>query len=325
MMKKYKYIILGSGIASYGALEEIKKKSNDVLIITDSKLCYLKPLLSKTAFTCYNLNLTYLPDIYNSIDIIYEKIISIDIQNKVINNKYQYEYCIYALGAISRRLNIQQPTYYLRTPEDFYAIKRKLPFIDSVAVVGGGNIGIEIAVMLSKTGKNITIYEAASSLMSRYLTKSGSDYLIDLLNKLNIQVYCDSHREKYDEDMIIACIGNERFNLFNKPIKVDEYLEFDNQIYACGDCVEGNAGLWDEAYLQGQIAGKNVTGGYIEYKPKDYPLVMHVEEFGIYSSLINTNKEYDEIRENTFVSLSNSRLTLIGDTSIITQLMEELE
>ncbi|MDO4466980.1 MAG: NAD(P)/FAD-dependent oxidoreductase [Bacillota bacterium] len=322
-MKKFKYIILGSGIAGYGALEELLKETKDICVISKEGPCFLRPLLSKTTFSSYNIHVTYLPDIYDSITFIREEVTSIDMENKCINGKYTYETCIYALGAENRKLNMEN-AYYLRHVEDFYRIKRELPFISEIGIVGGGMIGLEVADLLSKMHKKVNVYEYMDWLIPRYFSKEDSEYLVHLLEKKGIMVQCHARKDSYEEKVVLVSIGNTKNNLFERAIVVDEYMKFTEDVFACGDCVEGNFMLWHEAYQQGRIAGQNALGKMVCFERKGYPVLFHLGKVGvcacetklegnvqkiIHESLFSINDSAEE----TYISIHDHKLVVIGD------------
>lgn len=332
-MKTFKYIILGSGIASYGALEELLKETSDICIISKEEHCYLRPLLSKTTFSSYNIHVTYLPDIYQNITFIQEEVTSIDPISRTINNKYQYETCIYALGAENRRMDSIENGYYLRHVEDFYKIKRQLPWIKEVGIVGGGMIGLEVAYLLSKMHKKVNVYEYMDSLIPRYFSKEDSDYLVRLLETMNIHVHCTSRKNSYEEKVVLVSIGNTKNNVFNESIIVDSQMRFKDNLYACGDCVENNFMLWNEAYQQGRIAGKNALGNQEEYVKQMYPVLFHLGEIGVYANDTKMDGSYQKIVENTLFSINDSakktyisihdhHLVVIGDLRYVDTIQE---
>lgn len=332
-MNHYKYIVLGSGIAAYAALEELIKETKDICVISKEDECYLRPLLSKTTFSSYNFKVTYLPDIYEGIPFIHEEVKEVDVDNKIINQKYQYETLIYALGAENRKLDSIENGFYLRHIEDFYRIKRELPFVKEVGIIGGGMIGLEVAHLLSKMNKRVNIYEYMDHLIPRYFTKEDSDYLINILASMNVHVECHSRRSDYEEKCVIVSIGNTKNNVFDEPIKVDEKMKFKSDIYACGDCVEGNFALWNEAYEQGKIAGSNALGKEATFEKKTYPVLFHLDKIGVYAGDINSDRTFTRIIENdlfsinenskkTYISVHDGHIVVIGDLRYVDMVKE---
>ena len=54
----------------------------------------------------------------------------------------------------------------LNSIEEFKANKLKIDEADHVSVIGGGLIGVELALDLAKVGKKVTIIEPSSHLLS---------------------------------------------------------------------------------------------------------------------------------------------------------------
>jgi len=95
-----------------------------------------------------------------------------------------YDALILATGARPRMLPIAGADlggiHALRTLADVDAIRKDVETARTCAVVGGGFIGLEIAAVLAKLGKQVTIVEAIDRLMGRAVSVEISDYFLDL-------------------------------------------------------------------------------------------------------------------------------------------------
>ncbi|MEJ2027284.1 MAG: FAD-dependent oxidoreductase, partial [Limibacillus sp.] len=83
-------------------------------------------------------------------------------------------------GARVRRLSLPgaeaEGVFYLRSLADSQALAAAAESAGSVAVVGGGFIGLEIAAALASLGKQVTVLEAAERLMGRAVGPEVSDF-----------------------------------------------------------------------------------------------------------------------------------------------------
>lgn len=98
-----------------------------------------------------------------------------------------FDHLVLALGARNRRLALDGATLdgvlYLRTRDESDAIRARLAAAQRVVVVGAGFIGLEIAAVASKLGKQIHVLEALPRVMSRAVTAPLSEF------------YARAHRE----------------------------------------------------------------------------------------------------------------------------------
>jgi len=94
--------------------------------------------------------------------------------------RLRYDKLILATGARPRTMNVDgsalEGVCLLRSLDDARSIKRRLADVQSVAVVGGGFIGLEVAASCAKLGKKVTVIEALPRLMSRALPPMLADW-----------------------------------------------------------------------------------------------------------------------------------------------------
>jgi 3-phenylpropionate/trans-cinnamate dioxygenase ferredoxin reductase subunit len=76
----------------------------------------------------------------------------------------------------------------LRTLDDVLAIQRELEPARRVTVIGGGFIGLEMAAVARKLGKEVVVLEAAERLMARVVAPPVSGYFLALHRDKGVQV-----------------------------------------------------------------------------------------------------------------------------------------
>jgi 3-phenylpropionate/trans-cinnamate dioxygenase ferredoxin reductase subunit len=76
----------------------------------------------------------------------------------------------------------------LRTLDDALDLKRRLAGAGSVAVVGGGFIGLEVAASARKLGHTVTIIEAVPRLMARAVSEAVSTWYADLHTRHGVRI-----------------------------------------------------------------------------------------------------------------------------------------
>ena len=170
-------------------------------------------------------------------------------------------------------------------------------------IVGGGFIGVEIALYLAKLGAKPVLLNRRGWIMPRLLDPETSEYVLQDLESQGVEVRLNTEGtefvgedsveylltnqgERLEADVYIAATGikpNIEF-LRDTDIKIDHGILVDNhlltshkEIYACGDVAQVKElitgenkvlGLYPLAVRQGRIAGKNVLGLGLKYQPQ---------------------------------------------------------
>ncbi|WP_346924196.1 FAD-dependent oxidoreductase [Rothia sp. (in: high G+C Gram-positive bacteria)] len=190
----------------------------------------------------------------------------------------------------------------LRTVEDVDAIMARtheLPSGASVAVVGGGFVGLEVAENLSHRGFHVSLVEAAphvmapldteiAALVHRALRDGGVDlYLGEALAEIRQSKIKLASGSEVPADMVILAIGVRPDSRLaagaglalseRGGILVDEHMRTsDPHIYAVGDAVEKRdalsgqgvlVALANTANLQGRLVADVIAGRPVAQRP----------------------------------------------------------
>jgi len=94
-----------------------------------------------------------------------------------------YDHLVLATGAHNRALPLRGAelpgVLYLRTRADADAIKQRFAAAQSVVVAGAGFIGLELAAVASKLGKQVTVIEPLARCMSRAVSPAMSQFFAE--------------------------------------------------------------------------------------------------------------------------------------------------
>jgi 3-phenylpropionate/trans-cinnamate dioxygenase ferredoxin reductase subunit len=94
-----------------------------------------------------------------------------------------YDHLVLALGAQNRKLPVPgaeaDGVLYLRTLAEADAIKQRFHAAQRIVVAGAGFIGLELAAVASKFGKEVTVVEALSRCMSRAVSPVVSHFFAE--------------------------------------------------------------------------------------------------------------------------------------------------
>ena len=96
----------------------------------------------------------------------------------------KYDKLVIASGSVPKELPSSKGignAFVLRQPADANAIRQASNNADSVVIIGGGYIGLEVAASLRKKGMDITVIEAGERILARVASKPLAEYL----NKLH--------------------------------------------------------------------------------------------------------------------------------------------
>ncbi|PXW92120.1 NADPH-dependent 2,4-dienoyl-CoA reductase/sulfur reductase-like enzyme [Streptohalobacillus salinus] len=141
-------------------------------------------------------------------------------------------------------------------------IIRRSEHVENVTVVGGGYIGVELVEAFEEKGKNVTLIDAESRILSRYLDKTFTDPVEATLREKGVDMHLDelvksfegkdsvekviTNKGEIKADLVVLCIGfRPNTDLFkdklqtlpNGAIVIDEYMQTsEKDIYAAGDC-----------------------------------------------------------------------------------------
>lgn len=140
-------------------------------------------------------------------------------KDKILCNGEEYEgnIIIIASGSVVAKPPIDGIEYTI-TSDDVLETDYKLP--ESMIIIGGGVIGVEIASALSSFGVKITILEMADNLIPTMDSDLGKR-LSMFFKKRNIDVICSAAVKKISEDKSVEYIDK---NGEAQSVKADEVL-----------------------------------------------------------------------------------------------------
>ncbi|UNM95410.1 CoA-disulfide reductase [Ignatzschineria rhizosphaerae] len=234
--------------------------------------------------------------------------IKIDFDKKIVkacNLKTQeisdiaYDRLVIATGASPQELNLagmSAKNIYLHTKlRDVEALKADLVKYQSIAVIGGGFIGVEVADQLATLGKKVTIIQGGAHIMQGPFDTEFSELIEKALTKERIKIRLDeavtglkvvdnqvqsvmTTDEHIPTDAVIVAIGfrpNTEFitdarlqKLPNGAIIIDQYGQTSiPDVFSAGDCATiphqqlGNRYLPLATYANkmGRLIGTNVV------------------------------------------------------------------
>lgn len=268
-------VIIGGGQAGAEAASALRAQGYDkpiLLIGEEQQPPYQRPPLSK-AYLLGTLDAERLPlraeSLYEKqhIDLLLGQTV-VDIAAPFQRIRLQsgavvpYGHLILATGARNRILQIKgsDRALYLRTAIDADRIRERLASAQSVAVIGGGFIGLELAAAARKLGKQVCVIEAGPRLMARAVSPLLSDFFRNAHQKEGVEILLSAGIEEIEDaairftddscraaEVVLAGIGvvpnmelaQAAGLAVGNGIAVNEFLRTsDPNIFAIGDCAE---------------------------------------------------------------------------------------
>ena len=237
-----------------------------------------------------------------------KKIVIQDLKTETIKTD-SYDKLVIATGAAPNLKNYPEISlnniFTLRTLEDGVLIKNAMQNSDSITLIGGGYIGIELLEAFIKNNKKFYLIEKnpyilsvfdedISALIQAYILENSNnlvslitnDTVSEFIGEGNVSSVRTSSGQVYPADMVVISAGVKPVvdiavdaGIKLGPtgaIKVNSRMETSvKDVYACGDCAEkinivSNTPVWvplgSTANKEGRVAAVNLCGGSEDFE-----------------------------------------------------------
>lgn len=281
-------VIVGAGQAGFQTAASLRLEGFDgsiTLIGEERHLPYQRPPLSKALLAGKQSldHLFFRPEQFfvdHNIELLLnERAVSLDRPNQTVHlasrRGIEYEHLVLATGARVRKLAANN-ILYLRDIDDSLEIKSRLESAKTIAIIGGGFIGLEVGAVARAMGKSVTIVEMQDRLMARCVAPVISEFFRELHESQGARVVLNSTAIPA-ADLTIAGIGvlpnveiaQSAGLAVKNGISVDRHLRTsDAKIFAIGDCAE-MGGLHLESVQnaadQAKCVAAQIVRGPLEY------------------------------------------------------------
>ncbi|UCH88048.1 MAG: FAD-dependent oxidoreductase [Thermoplasmata archaeon] len=198
---------------------------------------------------------------------------------------------------------IENGVYFVSTIENSEMVRSAAEKAKHAVMIGGGPIGLEIAIALKARGVELAITKRSPPVFPKVLDVDMGEIVEKYLREQNFKLFFGKKTERINTDddgnissvtiegedvpadMVVMGVGTEAntdlalqagLEVGKYGIKVDDHLRTsDPNIYALGDCIESfnlvnkqpmPSQLATAAFLQGHVVGVNAAGGEVVYE-----------------------------------------------------------
>ena len=305
-----KHIVIGDGIAGATAAENIRDRDEEaeVIVFTDESeplynrimlKNYMKGSLPKQYTRVHDENWYESRDIELHLE---TRVENVNEDEKTLETEegkaFEYDKLLVAAGGSPREFPADEDydnIHYMWTIQKAEEIKEAAEESEEAVVIGGGLLGIDLAVAFAENDAETHYLIRGSNWWSRGLDKEGASIIHERLEELGVNVVTDTEASEFvaedGEVKKVVSKSGEGFSCDNVAIaigqtpnsgivdvektdggllQVDEHLQTsDEDIYAAGNMVEYYSpvfeertvkGSWDHSDAMGEQAGKNMIG-----------------------------------------------------------------
>lgn len=280
-MDKTEFLIIGTGIAGYEAVKQLKKLDDNAMITVVTRNKDLSKYTDRITQKAY-ANLPGRSEWLHSFEWMYEQNIElitgrqvnrVDFEHRKVtlddHQTIQYQKLLIATGSRVSLAPIDnmelENVFLIKTIEDLKTIESELEKVHHVVISGASLLGLEEAVRLSEMGKKVTVIEYTDLLFSSHLDERISLLLqLDLegrgihfmFNRVVKRAEGDGHVERLvlDNDEVIEADAI----ILNKGIKPN--IEF-----LVGTDIDYDIGIQVNSFLETNIPNVYAAGDCIEW------------------------------------------------------------
>ncbi|HTX84703.1 MAG TPA: FAD-dependent oxidoreductase [Streptosporangiaceae bacterium] len=314
MTSPARVVVAGAGLAGLRMAEELRARGYDgalTLIGAEKRPPYDRPPLSKKLMTGELDDTGLRADLASlAVDLRLGESAA-GVQDHVLSTdaaEYEWDALIIATGASPVRLPGSGPQHVLRTADDALAIRSMLKPRTSLAIVGAGWIGAELATAAASRGCRVTVLEAADTPLAAAIGTEVGGSTAPWYAEMGVDLRLGESVAAIEPggvalgdgrwlpaDVVVTAVGVRPAVswLTGTGIRLDNGVAVDAQlrtgvpgVYAVGDCASFWSGRyqrqlrfehWDIALHAPEVAAANVLGGSTEYDPVPY---FWSEQFG---------------------------------------------
>ena len=338
-------VIIGAGIAGVQAATTLSSLGKKTILITNEMYePYYRMRLCEIVSGGEPLSIAIHPYSWyedKGISLVYGNVVAIDKNKHILKledgNDISYSTLIVASGANAFSFPVkgaEGKIHVLRSMDDALSLRSKLPKIKSLAIIGGGTLGIEAAwVIKDSLDISVNVIEG-NYILSKMIDKDSVKILKEHLCSKGIKIFENEKAEEYkdgalvlqsgarvDADLILEAIGVRPCVSFlqektanSSAIIVDDSLRTsDKDIFAIGDAIEFDGMRFSLAMYareQGIFVANEIASGIGKYIPSE--IFSSLKIGGIDISFLGKMEGESKVIEN-----GNSRIVAFVSDGVV--------
>ncbi|GFS20393.1 mitochondrial apoptosis-inducing factor 1 [Elysia marginata] len=226
-----------------------------------------------------------------------KKVVKLDAGNKTVwlagGEKISYDKCLLAPGGRPKNLpvlakastEVKEKTVLYRNIADFKKLDDMVDKSDSVAIIGGGFLGSELACALGRRAKKsgLKVYQlfpetgnmgkVLPEYLSKWTTRKVENEGVEVLPNQSVKVDCVVAAVGLEPNVELAKSSNLEIDDSNGGFLVNAELEARRDLWVAGDAAcfydvklgRRRVEHHDHAVVSGRLAGENMTGAAKPY------------------------------------------------------------
>jgi rubredoxin---NAD+ reductase len=214
-------IIIGSGLAGQLILRELRTVSGDAEVMMFSEHSgdfYSKPSLSNVftqgkhpdalvVMTEENVSKEFKCEVYS-----YTSIVAIDRERKIVetaSDSFPYDKLVIATGAlptVPSWLTVSDNVFQINHLEEYQKFYPRVSKDATIAIIGGGLIGVEFAHDIAPYCQNVILIESMPTLMASMLPPEIGKVLAERLKRRGVTVMTGVIVDKVHDDGVVVDI-----------------------------------------------------------------------------------------------------------------------
>ncbi len=296
-MSRDPVVIVGSGLAGYAVVRELRKLDDEIaitLISADFAGFYSKPMLSnalstgKTPATFLSMDAVKMAEQHKITILPHTRVVAIESASNELQlengEELHYDQLVLALGADPIRLPLEgdgaSDILSINDVEDYRCFREALEGKKQISILGAGLIGCEFANDLVAAGYEVHVIDISAEPLGRLLPPAGGIYMRERLEAIGVNFHLD---------VVTECVergGNQlKLVLANgETIKSDIVLSAvglaPRTKLAAAAGIQINRGIVVNQLLQTQCVNIYALGDCAEVEGKVLPFVMPISHAG---------------------------------------------
>jgi len=222
VVRRYRYLVVGGGMAADAAVRGIREvdSSGEIAVVSaEVDPPYARPPLSKALWKGSPLESIWLNTQTLGVDLFSgSRIVALDRAQRVARDdrgvEYRFEKLLLATGGTPRRLERDSGApIYFRTLADYRQLRTLVDSGGEFAVLGGGFIGSEIAAALALVGRKVTMVFPESGIGARLFPSDLARHLVGYYRERGVDVIPNTSVQAVEREgarLVLSLEGGRR-------------------------------------------------------------------------------------------------------------------